>query len=192
MDVALLLDQRLRPVAVMYVPVDDEDAFEVMPVSRVMRCDRDVSEQAEAHRAIAQRVVARRAHGAERAKGSALDRHIHGVQHASGARRGGVPGALARHRVWIELSASRLREIADRADVPDVMRERELFIGRVTSLGMMQRLEQVGIVAQRLRDRAKPADVFGMAPPRVVTTAVGVGDERRLGQDDVNGRPACA
>jgi hypothetical protein len=72
------------------------------------------------------------------------------------------------------------------------MRERELLVGGVTSLDVMQRLEQVGIVAQRLGDRAKPADVFGMAPPRVVTAAVGVGDERRLGQDDVNGRPACA
>ena len=54
------------------------------------------------------------------------------------------------------------------------MGERELVFGGVASLGVVKGLEQLGIVAERARDGADPADVLGMPPSRVVPTAVGV------------------
>jgi hypothetical protein len=54
------------------------------------------------------------------------------------------------------------------------MGERELVLGGMASLGVVERLKQLGVVAERARDGADPADVLGMPPPRVVPTAVGV------------------
>ena len=53
-DARVVLDQRLRAVAVMHVPVDDQHAIELLHPARVVRRDGDVAEQAESHRRVAQ------------------------------------------------------------------------------------------------------------------------------------------
>ena len=75
-DVRLVLDERLRPVAVVHVPIDDQHALGAVPSPRVVRADRDVAEETEAHRVRAQRVVARRTHGAEAAARSVAEREV--------------------------------------------------------------------------------------------------------------------
>jgi hypothetical protein len=49
---------------------------------------------------------------------------------------------------------------------------------RVPALDVLDRAEQVEVVAQRPRDGAQPADMLGVPPAGVVPAAVGVGDER--------------
>jgi hypothetical protein len=43
-------EDRVRPVPVVDVPVDDRDPLDAESVLCVPRCDRDVAEEAEAHR----------------------------------------------------------------------------------------------------------------------------------------------
>lgn len=59
-------ERRFGTVAVMHVEVDDRDALEPVHVERMPRRDRDVVEEAEAHRARRLRVMAGRPHAAER------------------------------------------------------------------------------------------------------------------------------
>src|SRR5204862_1923982 len=53
----LLLDQRLRPVAMVDVPVDDQDPVDAMAGPGVVGGDGDASEEAETHGPRPQRVV---------------------------------------------------------------------------------------------------------------------------------------
>jgi hypothetical protein len=59
------LEDRLGPVAVVHVPVDDEDPLRPVRVARAARRHGHVVEQAEAHRLVGGGVVAGRAHGGE-------------------------------------------------------------------------------------------------------------------------------
>src|ERR1019366_6880881 len=168
----------LRSVAVMHIPVDDEHAIETLDSTRVVCGDGDVSEEAESHRGSTKRVVAGRAHRAEAALRRTREREVDGVEDASGARRGGLPRTRARDRVGVELAAALLRERTNTRDVRRVVREGDLVVVRVPPLEMVERFIQLEIVAQCARNRAKPADVLGMTPARVMPTAVGVRDER--------------
>ena len=59
-DRVVAAEDRVGAVAVVHVPVDDRDALESERVLGVASGDRDVAEEAEAHRAVGERVVARR------------------------------------------------------------------------------------------------------------------------------------
>ena len=48
-NLGLLLHQRLRAVAVVHVPVDDEHATDFVPRARVVRADRHRAEETESH-----------------------------------------------------------------------------------------------------------------------------------------------
>src|SRR6185312_15044818 len=50
MDALIALDERLRAVAMVHVPVDDEHAVEPARATRIVRRDCDVAEEAESHR----------------------------------------------------------------------------------------------------------------------------------------------
>src|SRR5439155_5211131 len=76
----LALDERLRAVAMVHVPVDDENALETVLDTRVVRRDGDVADEAEAHRAIAEGVVTGRPDGTERALGAAVHGHVDGIE----------------------------------------------------------------------------------------------------------------
>jgi hypothetical protein len=84
----------LRPVAVVDVEVDDRDAADAVRLERA-RGDRDVVEDAEAHRVALRRVVAGRPHEREAAAARGLDRCADGEE-----RR--LPRRLARRRVGVE------------------------------------------------------------------------------------------
>ena len=99
----------LRPVAVVDVPVDDRDPLEAELGLRRARRDRDVVEEAEAHRAVGGRVVAGRPHEREAAGADRLDRAAGGEQRRLVAR-------LRRRRVAVEPGRS-----VDAADPRDVL-----------------------------------------------------------------------
>ena len=103
------------PVAVMDVPVDDQHLAGPQLPDRQLGGDRDVVEQAEAHRAAWPGVMPRRAHGAETAAVLAGEQCPH---HRTGAP-GGVQrrsiGGLADVGVGIDLAAAAQAQLADEA-----------------------------------------------------------------------------
>ena len=65
MNIRLILDQRLRSVSVVNVPVHDENPPERMALARVMSAEGDVPEEAESHGPIVKCVVSGRTDSAE-------------------------------------------------------------------------------------------------------------------------------
>ena len=83
-DAAIGVEDVLRAVAVMYVPVDDHYAIELMLVAGRGSRDRNVAEEAKTHRMFTHRVMARRPHEAERCFRFALEHAIDGVARRPG------------------------------------------------------------------------------------------------------------
>ena len=100
--------QRLGPVAVVHVEVDDRDALETELALRVASRDGGVAEDAEPHRRALERVMAGRAHESEPAE---LDR-------ANRAARGETRGiARARNGVRVGVEPPLRVDRLDRVDV---------------------------------------------------------------------------
>ena len=74
----IVLEDVLRPVAVMHVVVDDGDACRAER-ARVRRGNRDVVEETESHRAVALGVVAGRPHERECPRMRVADHVFHGI-----------------------------------------------------------------------------------------------------------------
>jgi hypothetical protein len=149
--------------------------------ARVLRRDCDVAEEAEAHRAIAQRVMPGRSHRAKapRALG---EREVDGIEDAPGPGARRVPRAFADDGVAVESPTARERSVADERDVGRVVREREIVGGGVPPLEMPNGVKELRLLAERARNRPQTTDMLGMAPPGVVPPAVRVGDERDVAQ----------
>ena len=93
-------------VAVMDVPVDDHHPLAVELPDRQLGGDGDVVEQAEAHRPVGERMMARRAHGAEPPvvlAGEQRAGHRAGAAHRV---QGRVIGRFTDERVGIDLAAA--------------------------------------------------------------------------------------
>ena len=73
-DAVIRAEDRVGPVAVMDVVVDDRDALEAERALRSSGRDRDVVEEAEAHHPLLQGVMSGRAHEGEAAVERSLDR----------------------------------------------------------------------------------------------------------------------
>ena len=76
MNVRLVLNKRLGAVAMVDIPIDDQDPMQAVLVSRIVCGDGNISEEAESHRAIANGVVPGRPHRAEAARMNARYRQI--------------------------------------------------------------------------------------------------------------------
>ena len=176
-DRRVMLDERLRSVPVMNVPVYDQYALGVETRASVEGGDCYVAEEAEPHCPIAQGVMTGRAYSAEAARRLAAQREIHGVEHRAGAGSRGIPRSLADDGVGVEAPTAGERHLPNGVDVASLVSQRELVLCRVPSLDVTHEREEFRIVPQRTRDRAQPTDVLRMAPPRVVPAAVGVRDE---------------
>src|SRR5690242_6771748 len=85
-NVPFTLHEGLGAVAVVHIPVDDENALDRVTLACIVRRDRDVTEQTEAHAARAERVVARRTHRAEAPSGATIEGHVDAIQHATRRR----------------------------------------------------------------------------------------------------------
>jgi hypothetical protein len=144
----------------------------------MVRADRDVPEQAESHRAVPQRVMSRRPHGAHAAGTATIEGAINGIQHAARGRGRGGPRTLTDYRVGIDMDEiARRGQVANRRHVFRQVGQSEISLRRVPSLEMFDRLEDIGSIAQRAGDGPEPSDVLGVAPAGVVPPAVGMRDE---------------
>ena len=103
----VVVERVLRAVAVMHVEVDDRDALEAVRRARVRGGDGDVVEQAEAHRLDGRRVVARRAHEAERRATSPASTASSRRERAADDARGDVVRARRDQRVGVDPAAAR-------------------------------------------------------------------------------------
>ena len=148
-------ERRLRPVPVVHVEVDDRHAL----ASGCARRDRDVVEDAEAHRAIGQRMMAGRPHEREATAARRLDRR-------SGGERRSLEGRVGRDRVAVEPDA--LVDAADALHVLARVHEEELVLGRGPALA-----PHVLVVEQH----PEPFRPVGMVPGRMESR------ERGMGQD---------
>ena len=114
-DALVAGDDVLGAVAVVDVEVDDRDALEAAHVERVARGDGDVVEEAEAHRLVARRVMAGRAHRAERVGDVAVDDRVGGGDGGAGGAQHRVQGAGRSDRVGVERAAAGRRRRRARA-----------------------------------------------------------------------------
>src|SRR5215213_9998773 len=68
-DGRIVVEDPLRAIAVMNVPIDDRDPFDLRIFAlRVAGCNRDVVEKTEAHRSLFRRVMSGRPNGNERVR----------------------------------------------------------------------------------------------------------------------------
>ena len=171
-------DDVLGAVAVVHVEIDDRHALQAAHIERVARCDRDVVEEAEAHRLIARRVVAGRAHRAERAFDLAVDHRVgRGDRGAGGAQRG-VQGAGTRGGVGVDRSrhaaaCDALQKVLQLGHVTGGVREHQVIELDERRVAALERHVQAG-GQQVVVDRVEPLRAFGMPAPHVVAAAIRV------------------
>ena len=101
----VVFEDRLRAVAVVHVEIDDRHALQLAVLDRVRGGDGRAVEQAEAHRHVAGRVVARRTHRAERALRIAVQHRIGGGHRGAGRAQRGFGGRGRKHGVGIQVHA---------------------------------------------------------------------------------------
>ena len=119
-------------------------------------------------------MVTRRTNRRETAPRTAIERHVHAVQHTPRPRGDGIPGALAHHRVGIEPSAAGGHRVTHARDVVAVVRQREFVLAGMPSFHVQQRLEERRVVLERARYGDQPADMLRVFPPGVVPAAIGM------------------
>ena len=102
-------EDRLGPVAVVHVPVEDRDALDAAVALRPAGGDRGVVEQAEAHRGLALAMVPRRAQQGERVVDLLLQHGLGRREQAAGGEQHGVAGPRPGPGVHAELDGVRER-----------------------------------------------------------------------------------
>jgi len=125
-DVRVIVESGLRSVAVVDVPIDDQDLREAVLFLHVTGADGDIVEDAESHSVVSQGVVPRGPDGAERVARLALDNGIDGGENAARSdKRRVIRLAGNGHVGGIEIQQSVLAGGAGTLDI----------LGRVDSMG---------------------------------------------------------
>jgi hypothetical protein len=107
-DGRVVVEGRFRAVAVVDVPVDDGHALEPAGLPRMVRRDRGVAEQAEAHAHVADGVVAGRAHEGEGVADRPVEDGVDGRDDAARREERHLVGPAAeRRRAVAPVSARR-------------------------------------------------------------------------------------
>ena len=144
---------------------------EVVPLARVVSGNRNVAEQTESHRAIADRVMAGRSHSAETARIDAVHREIDSGEYAASASSRGVPGATALYRVGIESSPTLLGKHANRGHIRGIVGQLQLLSGRVSAFEVFNLMKETWIFPEGpMRTQAaskgpRPVDSTKLATP---------------------------
>ena len=118
-DALVVLQDRLRAVAVVHVPVDDRHSPRVAVVQQPPRGHGDVAEEAEAHCPLAERVVARRPHEREPSRPRRLDREPRRDQRGPVRRLGRDRVAVQPRRPVHRGDLRHIRRVVAQLDVVD-------------------------------------------------------------------------
>uniref|UniRef100_A0A8W7PBL6 Uncharacterized protein n=1 Tax=Anopheles coluzzii TaxID=1518534 RepID=A0A8W7PBL6_ANOCL len=200
--VRVLLEDVLRAVAVVHVPVDDQDAPQPVPLDRMPGRHRDAVVDAEAVRRVRLRVVPGRAHHAHARPGAALQHVLHHGQHRAGRHA----GARVRARVEVDrvvlvgrlLHRARLAHLADQAHVLRPVHQTQLLGGGEPPRQPLHALRQLVVPGQPLHDLRDALRLLRVPLFRtvavlehqlVVHVADAVGREAQIGGEVQPGQP---
>jgi len=176
MNRRIVFNKRLGTIAVMNVPVHNQDSLEPVYRLRIVRGNCDIAEQAESHRARFERVMSRRTDGAERSR-ARISGAVYSCKCATGAGSRGAPGAFARDSVGIEIAAADSGDLLNGTEILGAVHESDFLHRRVPAFELLDSVEQCGTISERACYGSQPANVLGMAPAGVVAPAVAVGNE---------------
>ena len=176
-DPGIVLQERLSTVSVMDIPVHHKHAIQSVHSTCVGCAEGDVSEDAETHGPISQRMVTGRSDTAETPCGPAIERAIHGIEDTacSGCRR--IPGSFAHDCIDVESTASRRADAANGLDVRAIVNQSEFIDSCMTSFDVLKLLEQLVVVPEGAHDRDEATDVLRVPPTSVMPPAIRVRDE---------------
>ena len=111
------MEDLVRPVAVVDVPVEDQHALGAVRRLRMARRHRRVAEEAEAHRAVGLGVVAGRAQRREAGRRLARQQRVDQRDAAAGRAQRRVVGRRDGDRVEVDAAAAARAQLVDVADV---------------------------------------------------------------------------
>jgi hypothetical protein len=80
------LDERLRSVAVVHVPVDDQHPLDTTSLPRVMRGNGDIAKETETHRLVLQGMMSGRTDRTEALRSPPVQRPIDTIEDTSNGR----------------------------------------------------------------------------------------------------------
>uniref|UniRef100_A0A182U559 Uncharacterized protein n=1 Tax=Anopheles melas TaxID=34690 RepID=A0A182U559_9DIPT len=200
--VRVLLENVLRAVAVVHVPVDDQDAPQPVPLDRMPGRHRDAVVDAETVRRVRLRVVTGRAHHAHARPGAALQHVLHHGQHRAGRHA----GARVRARMEVDrvvlvgrlLHRARLAHLADQAHVLRPVHQTQLLGGGEPARQPLHALRQLVVPGQPLHDLRDALRLLRVPLFRtvavlehqlVVHEADAVGREAQIGGEVQPGQP---
>jgi hypothetical protein len=177
MNCGLGFYQSLRSISVVNIPVDYQHTLGTVSRACVVSCGRNVTEDAESHRSRRQSVMTGRPNGAERTAVALLHDVVDGRKSAAGTGGRRIPRARARDGVDVELPSPGGRDSLDLTDIARSVDELELGRSRVSSLDLLDSIEESGIVTQGASDGTEASNVLGMIPSGVVTAAIRMRNE---------------
>lgn len=140
-DPGIVLQERLGAVSVMDIPVHDKDAIQSMHGARVRCAESDVSEDAETHGAVSQRMVTGRPDPAKTPRRTPVERAVDSIEETACSRRRGVPGSLTYDGVSVESATSCRADAANRLDVCAIMNQGQFIDCCMTSFDVLELLE---------------------------------------------------
>src|SRR5207245_1276263 len=173
----------LRAVAVVHVPVDDEQARDAVLVLQVAGRYRRVVEETEAHRAVGLRVVPRRPRRHERGPRPATGDDVAGRERSPGGEERRAPGTWRDAGVGIQAHRGLVARPADHPNVLLGMDARYPLDRTGVGAHLQEAIEEAGGL-QVVPDRPDPLRALGMAGAVAVLEAILVVDEgdRKLGR----------
>jgi len=165
-DVAARIERVLRAVAVMDVPVDDEDAPKAMPADEIFRSDGDVVEKTEAHRPRRLGVVAGRPDQGEGAPHPALHDGVNRPEEPPGREEGRFKSSRPRRSVRVEEDLVPARRRPQKIDVCPLVDPAQLGIGR--RAGLDPEVSARGLLLEHPVQDPDALGAFDMAGPHGV------------------------
>ena len=133
-DVVAFAEDRRGAVAVVDVPVEDQDPLDRELGDRQRGGDGDVVEEAEPHRPVRFRMVPRRPPGAEPHLRLAPDQRPNHRAGASGRPQRRLPGGRAGVGIDVDRATTRFAKLANRLHVRPGMNQHQLLLGGSRSL----------------------------------------------------------
>jgi hypothetical protein len=168
MNGGIVFDQRLRSVAVVHVPVGNQNALGSVSLLRVSCTNADVVEEAETHAAAALGVVAGRPNEAKRGRYRTIENCINGGYHASGGARRTIERVFRNRRVARrKLAISRQHFAPRQIDILPSMRERQFIVTGRPRRNALESIERAGEF-QMIENGMNPGGLFRMARSRIV------------------------
>jgi hypothetical protein len=166
-DLFVAPEDLLGAVAVMHIPVDDQNAIESEFVDRQPGADRHVVKQAKAHRRGGTGVVPRRANETKGRRIFPANNPLDGIRNRPGRQQRHVERFCANDRIDFNRPSTAAGELRDRGDIVRIMHPRQSRRRNRTELGVGATPIEPGRI-EMARDRDEPFRSLRMQAGRVI------------------------